>query len=253
MKILYNIYQVCLALPVLLILTLLTALVTIVGSLVGGAHTWGYYPGKIWSQLVCVLLLLPVRVRGGEHVQKHTSYIFVSNHQGAFDIFLIYGFLGRNFKWMMKKSLRKIPFVGKACESAGHIFVDRSGPKKVLETIEQAKASLTHGVSLVVFPEGARTFTGHMGYFKKGAFQLADELRLQVVPVTINGSFDVLPRTGKWIHWHRLTLTIHEPIAPQGEGMTDIKALMNEAYRQVEEGLPEHRRGMVKNADQEVA
>ena len=76
----------------------------------------------------------------------------------------------------MKKSLRKLPFVGKACESAGHIFVDRSGPKKVLETIQQAKASLKDGVSLVVFPEGARTFTGHMGYFKKGAFQLADDL-----------------------------------------------------------------------------
>ncbi len=85
----------------------------------------------------------------------------------------------------MKKSLRKLPFVGKACESAGHIFVDRSGPKKVLETIRQAKDSLKDGVSLVVFPEGgSRTFTGHMGYFKKGAFQLADDLQLAVVPVT---------------------------------------------------------------------
>lgn len=197
MKILYYIYQICFALPILLVLTILTALVTIVGSLIGGAHIWGYYPGKIWSQLICVFLLIPVKVRGREKIHKHTSYVFVPNHQGAFDIFLIYGFLGRNFKWMMKKSLRKLPFVGKACESAGHIFVDRSGPKKVLETIRQAKASLKDGVSLVVFPEGARTFTGHMGYFKKGAFQLADELQLEVVPVTIDGSFKILPRTGK--------------------------------------------------------
>ena len=121
MRILYNIYQVCFALPVLLVLTILTALVTIVGSLIGGAHFWGYYPGKIWSRLTCYLLLIPVEVKGREKVHKHTSYVFVPNHQGAFDIFLIYGFLGRNFKWMMKKSLRKIPFVGKACESAGHI------------------------------------------------------------------------------------------------------------------------------------
>lgn len=71
-----------------------------------------------------------------------------------------------------EKKPAQTAFVGKACESAGHIFVDRSGPKKVLETIRQAKASLKDGVSLVVFPEGARTFTGHMGYFKKGAFQL---------------------------------------------------------------------------------
>ena len=137
MKIFYYIYQICFALPILLVLTILTALVTIVGSLIGGAHIWGYYPGKIWSQLICVFLLIPVKVRGREKIHKHTSYVFVPNHQGAFDIFLIYGFLGRNFKWMMKKSLRKLPFVGKACESAGHIFVDRSGPKKVLETIRK--------------------------------------------------------------------------------------------------------------------
>ena len=118
MKILYYIYQICFALPILLVLTILTALVTIVGSLIGGAHIWGYYPGKIWSQLICVFLLIPVKVRGREKIHKHTSYVFVPNHQGAFDIFLIYGFLGRNFKWMMKKSLRKLPFVGKACESA---------------------------------------------------------------------------------------------------------------------------------------
>ena len=162
MKILYNIYQICFALPVLLVLTVLTALVTIIGSLLGGAHFWGYYPGKIWSQLICYLLLIPVKINGREKLHKRTSYVFVPNHQGSFDIFLIYGFLGRNFKWMMKKSLRKIPFVGKACESAGHIFVDRSSPKKVLATMRQAEASLKDGVSLVVFPEGARTFTGHM-------------------------------------------------------------------------------------------
>lgn len=130
MKILYYIYQICIALPILLVLTILTAIVTIVGSLLGGAHFWGYYPGKIWSQLICLFLLIPVKIHGREKLHGKTSYIFVPNHQGSFDIFLIYGFIGRNFKWMMKKSLRKIPFVGKACESAGHIFVDRSGPQK---------------------------------------------------------------------------------------------------------------------------
>jgi 1-acyl-sn-glycerol-3-phosphate acyltransferase len=152
---------------------------------------------------------------------------------------------------MMKKSLRKLPFVGKACQSAGHIFVDRSGPKKVLETILQAKESLKDGVSLVVFPEGARTFTGHMGYFKKGAFQLADDLQLAVVPVTIDGSFEILPRTGKWIHRHKMTLTIHKPIAPQGKGSRNIKETLEEAYSAVESALPEKYKGMIYNADQD--
>ena len=107
MKILYYIYQICIALPILLVLTILTAIVTIVGSLLGGAHFWGYYPGKIWSQLICLFLLIPVKIHGREKLHGKTSYIFVPNHQGSFDIFLIYGFIGRNFKWMMKKSLRK--------------------------------------------------------------------------------------------------------------------------------------------------
>lgn len=104
MKILYYIYQICIALPILLVLTILTALVTIVGSLLGGAHFWGYHPGKIWSQLICLFLLIPVKIRGREKLHDKTSYIFVPNHQGSFDIFLIYGFIGRNFKWMMKKA-----------------------------------------------------------------------------------------------------------------------------------------------------
>ena len=155
----------------------------------------------------------------------------------AFDIFLIYGFLGRNFKWMMKKSLRKIPFVGKACESAGHIFVDRTSPKGMLSTIRQAERSLTNGVSLVVFPEGSRTQDGSLGSFKRGAFQLADDLQLPVVPVTINGSFDVLPRSAKWVRRHRLELTIHQPIPPQGKGPENVKALMTGTYEAVAGGL----------------
>ncbi len=239
MKILYRIYQICIALPIFLVITILTALITIVGSLIGGAHTWGYYPGKIWSQLTCYLLLLPVKVTGRKKLLKKTSYVFVPNHQGAFDIFLIYGFLGRNFKWLMKQSLRKIPIVGKACESAGHIFVDRSNPSKTIATFRKAEASLRDGVSLVVFPEGSRSLTGKLGHFKKGAFQVADELQLCVVPVTISGSFEIMPRTSKWVHRHAMTLTIHNPIPPQGKGPDNIQALMKASYEAVESALPE--------------
>ena len=238
MKILYAIYQICIALPILFVSTILTALITTVGSLIGGAHFWGYYPGKIWSQLTCLILLIPVKIKGKEKINKKTSYVFVPNHQGAFDIFLIYGFLGRNFKWMMKKSLRKIPFVGKACESAGHIFVDRSSPRAIVETMKQAQSSLTDGVSLVVFPEGKRTFTGKMNEFKRGAFLLADDLQLSVVPITITGSFEILPRTGKWIHWHPMTMTIHDPIPPHGKGAENVKETMEKAYEAVASALP---------------
>ena len=99
--------------------------------------------------------------------------------------------------------------------------------------------SLRDGTSLVVFPEGRRTFTGKMGPFKKGAFQLADELQLPIVPLTIDGSFDVLPRTGKFIKWHRMTLTMHDPIYPQGIGPEDIKETMEKAYEAIQSNLSE--------------
>ena len=112
MKILYRTYQIVVFLPLFLLLTIATAITTVVGCLIGNGHFWGYYPGRYWSQATVRLLFLPVRVEGREHLKKGQSYVFVANHQGAFDIFLIYGFLNRNFKWMIKHQLRRIPLVG---------------------------------------------------------------------------------------------------------------------------------------------
>ena len=251
MNILYKVYQLFIALPIIFVATVLTSLITILGGFIN-AHVFGYYPGRIWSKVVLRVLLLPIHVEGREHLQPRQSYVFVANHQGPVDIFLIYGYLGRNFKWMMKKALRKMPLVGVACEKARHIFVDKSGPKAIKETIDKARATLQNGTSLVVVPEGSRSFTGHMGLFRKGAFQLADDLQLPVVPVTIDGSFDVLTRMAgfNFVHWHPLRLVIHEPIPPVGEGKEDIKHTMEEAYRVIMNSLPERHQGYVKNEDQ---
>ncbi len=83
---------------------------------------------------------------------------------GAFDIFLIYGYLGQDIKWMQKQELRKIPFVGKASEIAGHIFVDQSSLKSMIASIDKAKSELVDGASVTIFPpEGSRTKTGENG------------------------------------------------------------------------------------------
>lgn len=238
MKFLYCLYQLFIVLPLMLVTTILTALFTSIGCLVGSAHFWGYYPAKVWAYLTIRLLLLPIKVRGRENIDKNTSYVFVANHQGSFDIFIVLGFLGRNFKWMMKQSLRQVPLIGRACYDAGYIFVDKSGPKKIKETIDRAGEILQGGTSLVVFPEGSRTYTGKMIPFKKGAFQLADQLQLNVVPLTITGAFEVYPRTHKgFVRFHRLTLTIHKPIPPKCEGAENIKATLEEAYRVIEKEL----------------
>lgn len=214
---------------------------------------------------MCRVPLLSVKVVGLEKLDIHQSYVFISNHQGPFDIFLIYGYLHRPFRWLMKKSLANIPVIGTACIKAGHILVDKSGPKAIYRTQQQAKEALQagkqlhQGVSIVVFPEGSRTYTGHMAKFRRGPFQIAQQLELPIVPMTIDGSFQVLPRQkGFWfINHHQLTLTIHEPILYQKPSVSndahqhdDIDAVINESYRIIESSLPVDLQGYRQNPDQ---
>ena len=252
MKYLYRLYQLIFALPLAFVATLLTCLFTIVGCTIGNGHFWGYYPAHIWGRVMLWLLLIPVKVEGREQLEHRQSYVFVANHQGAFDIFLIYGHLNRNFKWMMKYQLRRIPIIGYTCEKAHHIYVDKRGPKKIKATYDTARETLKDGVSVTLFPEGSRTFTGHMGLFRKGAFALADELQLPVVPMTINGSFNIMPRQRDlhFVNWHRLTLTIHAPIYPVGQGPENVQATMHQAYDSVMSALTPEYQGYVENPDQ---
>ena len=142
---------------------------------------------------------------------------------------------------MMKYQLRRIPFVGYACEKSHQIFVDKRGASKIRKTYDQAREILREGTSLMVFPEGERSFTGNMGEFRRGAFMLADELQLPVVPLTINGSFHIMPRMRDWhfVNWHPLTLTIHAPIPPQGSGAENIHHAMEESYDAIKSALKE--------------
>lgn len=252
MKYLYRLYELFIVIPLFLVFTIVLGLSCALGSILGNGHFWGYYPGHWWSRITVRLLLLPVKIEGREHLDPKQSYVFVANHQGAFDIFLIYGFLNRNFKWMMKRELAAIPIIGVACRCSHQIFVDKRGPSKIRKTYEQAREILKEGMSVMVFPEGARTFTGHMGFFRRGPFMLADELQLPVCPLTINGSFDIMPRMKDWhwVNWHPLKLTIHEPIKPIGKGRDNIDYLKDESYKAVMSALVPEYQGYVRNDDQ---
>ena len=237
---LFRIYQVLIALPLCVVFTILASVSTVVGCIPTRGRFWGYYPAKVWAMLFCWLNFVTVRVRGRENINKKTSYVFVANHQGAFDIFAIYGFLGHNFKWMMKASLRKIPFVGYACYKAGHIFVERGNAMSVRRSMEKAERQLSGGMSMVVFPEGSRTKTGRMGTFKRGAYMLATEFNLPVVPVTIDGSYKIMPSGGKMKLPTPgvIRMTIHQPIVAPSEGH-DLSKLMEESREAIASALPE--------------
>ncbi len=235
--ILYYIYFFTIAVPLLLITTILAATITIVGSALGGGRFFGYWPGAIWGRLFCLLSLVKVSISGRDNISHGQSYVFVANHQGAYDIFSIYGYLGHNFRWMMKKSLERIPFVGFSCKVSGHIFVDNTSPSAVKTTMENAECRLAGGMSVVVFPEGSRTLDGRMHSFRRGAFSLAVEFGLPVVPITIDGSYDILRRGSLLPRPGHITLTIHKPIEAPAKGRHELADLMKKSYEAIQSAL----------------
>ena len=239
-RLLYVVYTWLIFVPIFLLLTILTALFTMVGCLLGGDRVFSYYPGMIWSRLTCWLAFCPVKVRGREHIRKGQSYVFAANHQGAFDIFLIYGFLGAPVKWVMKAGIGKIPFVGAACKAAGFIFVDNSSPKAAARSVLEAERILHKGASIAIFPEGARSETGKLARFKKGAFQMAADQHLQGVPITMNGPFHVLPIGSLNLHRHPMEMVIHAPITLPDEGVgmpKGLQSIADETKRIISEDL----------------
>lgn len=241
MRWLYLIYQWLIAIPIFVVATLIAALVTMIGTMLGNRDFWGYWPAHIWSRFTCAIFLMRVKVNGRRNLNSDQSYVFVANHQGAYDIWAIYGYLNHNFKWLMKKELEKIFMVGMACKKAGHIMVDDSSISGIRETIAESEETLKEGMSLVIFPEGSRTWDGKMIPFKRGAFMLAAEFKLPVVPITIDGSFKAMPRSTYLMTPTTITLTIHKPIWP-GENGFNTKKLMKECYDTIQSALPEEYR-----------
>ena len=232
---LYLIYQIFIALPIMIVVTIIVALATMIGSIFDHRF-WGYWPGMIWGRLFYLIFLIPLKVDGKEHIKKGQSYVIAPNHQSYWDAFLIYGYIGIKFKWMMKKELGRIPFVGWACYMAGCIFIDRSSRESGINSIRKAESKLKDGMSVVIFPEGTRSYDGQMGKFKRGAFLISEELQLPILPVTIDGNYDVMSRHAWNVTWHPVHMTIHEPVWPKStKDMTEtqVKEIMNETSEKV--------------------
>ena len=217
-------YQLFIWAPLALIITLATAITVFLGCILGGERFFSFYPVVAWSRLMCLFTLCPVKITGKEKLDRTQSYIFISNHQGIYDVFLLF-LIGQPIKWVMKQSLRKIPFVGIACEAAGYIFVDKSSPQAAAKTVSLAEEKLKNGASVAIFPEGSRTHTGKMGIFKKGAYQMALDLKLPIVPITINGSYDVMPIDSFLISPAKMEVIIHDPIRIDGISPENLREL----------------------------
>ena len=233
----YSIYVWLIAIPILAVVTILVALSTIILSPLFPNNKISYFPARFWGRCFCFLLFVRVEISGMEHINPRESYVFALNHQSYFDIFVVYGWLPNIFKWIMKAELRKIPFVGLACQAAGHIFIDRSSSIAATKSIEKAKEQLRNGVSVVIFPEGTRTFTGKMQSFKRGAFRIATDLKLPIVPATLVGSFERLKRGSAHFTHGKIQLHIHQPIDVKQYLPDNVQGLIDDTWEMVNEGV----------------
>ena len=191
--------------------------------------------GTLWARINAWCTPMWVTVKGREHMDRRKSYVIVSNHQSQYDIFVLYGWLGVDFKWVMKKELRRVPVIGIACDKLGHIFINRADRKAAVATIREAKKKIRKGTSVLFFPEGTRSRTLRMLPFKKGAFKMALDLNLPILPITIIGTRDVLPPDTIDIFPGKAEMIIHEPVAIDAFNDDNMKQLM-EKIRNIIEG-----------------
>ncbi len=193
--------------------------------------------GVVWARLNSFLTPIFVQVKGRENIRKGQSYIIIANHQSTYDIFVLYGWLGIDFKWVMKKEVRKIPGVGFGSEAVGHIFIDRSSTKAALETIERAKDKIKGGTSMVFFPEGTRNRTNELLPFKKGAYRFAFDLNLPILPVTINGTREIMPPGTLDLLPGKVEIQIHPPVSISSYNLENMSELMEHTKNVIQSGL----------------
>lgn len=207
-------------------------------SLVAGPD-WGSRIGGVWwARFNCLLTPMITRVEGRENIEPGQSYVIVANHKSVYDIFLLYGWLGLDFKWVMKQELRRAPILGYACERVGHIFIDRSNHEAAIASIEAAKTKISGGTSVIFFPEGTRTDQPLLLPFKKGAFRMALDLDLPVLPVSLINTDRILPTKTLDLFPGVATIVIHPPIEVRDYDETTCTALANRARAQIASALP---------------
>jgi 1-acyl-sn-glycerol-3-phosphate acyltransferase len=149
----------------------------------------------------------------------------------------IYGYLPIEFKWVIKKELLKMPFVGASCKALGHVFVDRANSKNAKKSLIDAKIKITDGVSAFFFPEGTRSADGQLINFKKGAFRMAKSLDLPILPVSVKNTNKIMAANSLTICPHKITMTIHPPINVDEVRLSSVNELSKLSKETIATGL----------------
>lgn len=199
-----------------------------------------YRIGQAWARVVLRMNGVRVRVVGLENISRKTSYVFISNHQSNLDGLAIGTALPSPLRFVIKKSLLKIPIMGQAFKLGRMIPIDRNDGKKSIETINRYGRELRNGVSVLFFGEGHRSRDGRLQPFKKGGIMFSITSRLPLVPITIVNSFNLMPSGSFAIKKGTITIIIGNAISTMDYRIEQAEQLVEKAWTVVAENLNNH-------------
>ena len=191
-----------------------------------------------WARAVVSNARIELQVEGREHLRPEATYLVMSNHQSLYDIPVLFEVIGANLRMIAKTELFHVPIFGNALAAGGFIAIDRHNRRTAIRSLERAKGVLATGTHVWIAPEGTRSRTGALLPFKKGAFYLAFEAGLPILPVTLRGTRDALPARGvRSAAGAHVVVTLHPSIDPRpfaARGKAGRDQLMDEVRRAIE-------------------
>jgi putative phosphoserine phosphatase/1-acylglycerol-3-phosphate O-acyltransferase len=191
------------------------------------------FAASTWGELGTALAGVHLQVHGEEHLWSQRPAVFIFNHQSAIDMLLLCKLLRRDFVGIGKQELRDYPILGRVFALAGTVFIDRANHIKAVSALQPALEALRGGVSLAIAPEGTRSTTPTLGRFKKGAFHLALEASVPLVPIVFVNALDALPKHRAIVRPTVVEVVVHPPVSTEGwkrEKLDDYIADIRQLY-----------------------
>ena len=185
-----------------------------------------FWCARWWCRLIAWSIFARIRVHGVEHVRAGQPYVYMANHASLIDTPALFAYLPYPFRIMAKRELFFVPFMGWHLWTAGHFPIDRRDRRKTARSLRRVIAGVRGGKSLAVFPEGTRTRDGHLQEFKPGTFKIALRAGVPIVPVTIRGTFELLPSTTLAPRPGRIEVILGEPIETRDYDDQRLKELI---------------------------
>ena len=221
--------------PLIWMYTIVLGIISIPVSLFGEKERILHAFARFWSRLIMATVCSPVTVTGLEKIDPSKPHVYAVNHASALDIPILYVYLPFQFRIVHKKELLAYPIVGWHLKRSGQVCIDQQNPLASVASIRSALKSLKGGMPLVIFPEGGRTPHGNIRPFMPGAFFLAIKAQVDVVPVALVGTYELLPMDTYHIKCRRLQMRVGEPISTVGLKGHDIDALSAKVQKAMEE------------------